>query len=161
MKKLGILILVVVVALGALGVGYAQWSQTLIINANVNTGSLDAQFLTPPAWVTVDGDGAGVGTISASKISSYVANVSIGNAYPGYTASANLVVKNTGTIPANMALVEISNPSGYFSASPASYTNVAPGATVTFTVSFAVPSTETGNEGASFSATYNITASQP
>jgi len=38
MKKIGIICLVLVMALGALGVGYATWSQTLTITEEVNTG---------------------------------------------------------------------------------------------------------------------------
>ena len=40
MKKIGMLVLVLVFALGALGVGYAHWSQTLFINTKVQTGEL-------------------------------------------------------------------------------------------------------------------------
>jgi hypothetical protein len=38
MKKIGIVALVLVLALGAIGVGYAHWSQTLKITEEVNTG---------------------------------------------------------------------------------------------------------------------------
>lgn len=40
MKKIGLLCLVLVLALGTLGMGYAKWSQTLTINGTVNTGTL-------------------------------------------------------------------------------------------------------------------------
>jgi hypothetical protein len=40
MKKIGLLALVLVFALGALGVGYAHWSQTLYIDGTVNTGEV-------------------------------------------------------------------------------------------------------------------------
>jgi len=41
MKKIGILILTLVFALGAVGVGYAMWSDTISISGTVKTGSLD------------------------------------------------------------------------------------------------------------------------
>lgn len=44
MKKIGLLALVVVFALGALGVGYAHWSQTLYINTEVQTGEVCVGF---------------------------------------------------------------------------------------------------------------------
>jgi hypothetical protein len=45
MKKLGIIALALIVALGALGVGYAHWSQTLYIHGTVNTGKYCVGFL--------------------------------------------------------------------------------------------------------------------
>jgi len=41
MKKIGLLLLALVVALGALGVGYAMWSDTITIDGTVNTGTVD------------------------------------------------------------------------------------------------------------------------
>ncbi len=41
MKKIGMLLLVLLLALGGLGVGFAKWSEPLYINGTVNTGELD------------------------------------------------------------------------------------------------------------------------
>jgi hypothetical protein len=41
MRKIGILALTLVLALGALGIGYASWQDTITITGSVNTGSLD------------------------------------------------------------------------------------------------------------------------
>ena len=41
MRKIGILALALVMAIGALGVGYAAWTDTIYINGTVNTGSVD------------------------------------------------------------------------------------------------------------------------
>ena len=41
MKKLGLISLALVLALGALGVGYAAWTDTITIEGTVNTGSVD------------------------------------------------------------------------------------------------------------------------
>jgi len=41
MKKIAILALTLVVALGALGIGYAAWTDQVVINGTVSTGSLD------------------------------------------------------------------------------------------------------------------------
>ena len=41
MKKIGLLCLALVLALGALGVGYAAWTDTVTISGTVNTGTLD------------------------------------------------------------------------------------------------------------------------
>jgi hypothetical protein len=44
MKKIGILAMCLVLALGAMGVGFAKWSETLEISGLVNTGEVDIQF---------------------------------------------------------------------------------------------------------------------
>lgn len=41
MKKVGLILLALVLALGVLGVGYAMWSDTLLISGTVNTGTVD------------------------------------------------------------------------------------------------------------------------
>ncbi|MFC1872039.1 hypothetical protein ACFLYF_06575 [Chloroflexota bacterium] len=41
MKKIGLLILAVIMTFGALGVGYAAWTDQIFINGTVNTGSVD------------------------------------------------------------------------------------------------------------------------
>jgi predicted ribosomally synthesized peptide with SipW-like signal peptide len=40
-KKIGFVVLALVIAVGALGVGYAMWSDTLTINGTVKTGTVD------------------------------------------------------------------------------------------------------------------------
>ena len=44
MKKFGLLLLAVVLALGALGTAYAMWSEDLFIDGTVNTGDLDIGY---------------------------------------------------------------------------------------------------------------------
>ena len=45
MKKIGLLCLALVLALGALGVGYAMWQDTVTIEGTVNTGSVDLDIV--------------------------------------------------------------------------------------------------------------------
>ncbi len=40
MKKIGLLVLVLVIALGSLGVAYARWSDTVTINGPITTGKV-------------------------------------------------------------------------------------------------------------------------
>jgi hypothetical protein len=44
MRKIGLLLLVLVLAMGALGVAYAHWSGELVINGTVNTGTFGAEL---------------------------------------------------------------------------------------------------------------------
>jgi len=46
MKKVGLLIIALVVALGGLGVGYAMWSDTINVVGSVETGDVCIQWLT-------------------------------------------------------------------------------------------------------------------
>jgi hypothetical protein len=47
MKKIGLLCLALVLALGALGVGYASWTDTITIFGTVNTGEVCVYFTCP------------------------------------------------------------------------------------------------------------------
>jgi len=40
MRKIGFLVLALVLALGSLGIGYAKWTDQLVLNGTVNTGSV-------------------------------------------------------------------------------------------------------------------------
>ena len=52
MKKLGLIMMALVLALGTLGVGYAMWSDTVTITGNVTTGDVDIdQVITSDTWV--------------------------------------------------------------------------------------------------------------
>jgi hypothetical protein len=44
MKKLGLITLVFLVALGSLGVAYSRWSRTLTATANITSGTFNPQF---------------------------------------------------------------------------------------------------------------------
>jgi hypothetical protein len=46
MKKIGLLLMAIVLSIGALGVGYAAWTDQIFINGTVNTGevNIDAEY---------------------------------------------------------------------------------------------------------------------
>jgi hypothetical protein len=65
MKKIGLLFLVMVLALGTLGVAYAMWSDTVTVQTNIATGSVDIAIVgqavlddhaPPPYYPTDDPD---------------------------------------------------------------------------------------------------------
>jgi hypothetical protein len=45
MKKIGLFSLVLIFALGGLGIGYAHWTETLHIEGDINTGYIDVNFM--------------------------------------------------------------------------------------------------------------------
>ena len=50
MRKFGLLCLALVLALGALGVGYASWTDTIFVTGTVETGSVCLDFDTTKGW---------------------------------------------------------------------------------------------------------------
>ncbi len=119
MTKIGVLILALVLALTALGVGFAMWSETLTITGNVNTGELDKEFVvgsfmqkdTGLDWTCdtglvnvrqLDKDvGSCAGEFSDSDGDGDLdtLTVTISNAYPCYYTEISIKEHNNGTIP--------------------------------------------------------------
>jgi hypothetical protein len=98
MKKLGLLVMVLVLVVASLGVGYALWSEQLSINSSVTTGDLNVIFDGGSASV-LDSNGDPIGTITPNA-GRKTATLTITHAYPGATCSVPIILKNVGTIPA-------------------------------------------------------------
>jgi predicted ribosomally synthesized peptide with SipW-like signal peptide len=126
MKKIGLLLLALVIALGALGVGYAKWTDTVAINGTVNTGTLimgihdlgtddgvdlSRELAKDPLCSPQDGVPAGteykdvayaMSTDSGAAVcTGYVDAITevINNAYPGYAPTFSIAIANCGTVP--------------------------------------------------------------
>ena len=95
----------------------AMWSETLRINATVNTGEVSVEFV---SWMQSD-EGAdpqdeGFHNEEEKDVASTTINViqagnhegaiellvTIDNAYPGYMVDLSFIIKNTGTIPVKL-----------------------------------------------------------
>ena len=119
MRKIGILMLVVVVALASLGVGYAMWDKTLYIDGTVNTGIFKVGFTRivnewdSEDWANWNGlpwKEVGDAWCELSE-SQYVPetdktvyhrlHMTIVNGYPCYWAINKFTLDNAGTIPAH------------------------------------------------------------
>jgi hypothetical protein len=129
-KKLGFLLLVLVFAFGALGVGYAHWSQTLYIEGKVESGTFMTGF--GEAYCVDEEedlpDPKDVGTCVAElDPDSFLAFketplgpkpfyekiiVTIDNAYPSYWAHVVFTIGNLGTIPAHVTAFRLTDPTG-------------------------------------------------
>jgi predicted ribosomally synthesized peptide with SipW-like signal peptide len=116
MKKLGLISLALVLALGALGVGYAHWSDTVVINQTVETGKVCIGFSKQITSEPDPGEAEGkdVGSISCDfigPIKGYVLYTGVPkpvytgvkvwmlNAYPCYQTAVVVDVANCGNIP--------------------------------------------------------------
>lgn len=119
MKKIGLICMALVLALGVMGAGLAFWNETLTISGTVATGELDIEF-TECTCSDTDTDMANGGEVvcdltddgdtepTGSLADMSKATITISNAYPSYTATCLLTVHNNGTIPAKVKLVEVS-----------------------------------------------------
>ena len=125
MKKIGILALVLVLALGSLGIGYAMWSDTLTIKGDVSTGevsvSIESQYdndimsqndpCEPGSW-DVSGTPKWMGDRYTKHVASTTSTydqadgewgkIIITNGYPCYWGSVIWDVENDGTIPVKL-----------------------------------------------------------
>jgi hypothetical protein len=105
MKKVGLLALAMVMALGALGVAYAVWAQPLFIDGTVNMGYIAAEFNSFEAPI----DDYAVVTPAIGKSGAKINNslyeladkltINIEDAYPNYSGIVWFEIKNNGTVP--------------------------------------------------------------
>lgn len=127
MKRIGVLALAAVLALGLVGAGFAHWTETLTINdANTDTGELKVEFL-GYGIRTNDGEGMkdptckwqrrdyDVGKCLIQKVDAHTMRITLTKAYPDYAAWVEFGLKNTGSIGAKIKDVQlnvISDPGG-------------------------------------------------
>jgi hypothetical protein len=144
MKKIGLLCLALVLALGALGVGYSAWTDVITINGSVSTGSAclciaESGLLAPASSdkciagnLDVNGLGSscgppivlGTGQPSEPKdvacttvtwVDCNTLSIVVTNGYPYYAASVDFNVCNCGTVPLRIWRVEIADDYGHVS----------------------------------------------
>jgi hypothetical protein len=128
-KKIGLISMMLVLALGAMGLGYASWTDTLYISGTVATSDVCVKFI-PPAfsldppdlgdpptnydWTCYstnmsgrhvygtwpgEGDSKDVGSTSANIIAPDTVEVTLDNVYPCYFTTITLHEVNCGTVP--------------------------------------------------------------
>ena len=111
MKKIGIICLALVLALGTLGVGYAMWDKTLYINGTVNTGEVNLEILSASSDdVGIDpGKDKDVGSCTAT-VDGQTVVVTIENGYPCYYTYVHFTAHNNGTVPVKLQAINITAP---------------------------------------------------
>ena len=100
MKKIGLLCLALVLALGALGVGYGLWDKTVYIEGTVYTGEVDAIMSVGDCWDTEPPE-KDVSSIECylDPVDNQILIVTIYNAYPSIDYYCNFDITNAGTVP--------------------------------------------------------------
>jgi hypothetical protein len=115
MRKIALLLVAMVLALGAMGAGYALWWKVLYINGTINTDNVDAEwyvFNNPddcsaehndpiPQWEgggRLDKD-VGCTDVWIDSGDPQIIHVEIHNGYPCYYNDIELEFENTGSVP--------------------------------------------------------------
>jgi hypothetical protein len=95
---LALLLLSLVLALGALGVSYANWNKTLFIDGTVHTGNVDAQWTFVGCY---DIESKDVGTTTGRIVGAdpQILHFTINNGYPSYTGGCEVEYRVTGSVP--------------------------------------------------------------
>lgn len=107
---IGIIIMTLVFALAALGVGYAWWTEQLTASGSIQTGSIDVKIENVELG---EDDPLKVGECNF-KLSDggKGIRIQIKNAYPGYRCRPKFSLNNYGSVPAKVTGVTITNSSG-------------------------------------------------
>ena len=102
---IGIIVMILMMALAALGVGYAWWTEQLTATGTIQTGSIDVQ-MEGISYST--NDPLDIATCS-SKLSGDGKSMTItmGNVYPGYVCMIDFDLTNHGTVPAKITDVTL------------------------------------------------------
>lgn len=118
MKKIGLICLALVLALGTLGIGYAAWTDTVTVDGPVTTGEVCYGFLDwfvisdPVVPATADStcdpgflnrrfvpENKNVGSANATRIDQHTVQVILYDTYPCYFVTVSVHTENCGTIP--------------------------------------------------------------
>jgi len=116
MKKIVMICLALVLATGAMGVGYALWSDSLYIDGTINTGEVNVSLLS-----VADDDSShefnwdpgytkDVAATQATIIDSNHATVTVTNAYPSYQNFVHFTTLVEGTVPVRLQDIIIVSP---------------------------------------------------
>ena len=91
--RVGILFGVLILALAAIGVASALWSETLTIEGDVTTGNVDVEF----DWIFYNDDGVFGECVVGGTADAMT--VTMTDTYPGYHCNLEFEVLNVGSIP--------------------------------------------------------------
>jgi len=100
MKKIGLLVLAVVLALGLVGAAFAAWdsSATVVVNDTMGTVQVGVQAVSGCV---------NTGSMLASAYSGWYPTVTqnVTNAAPGDVINCTFVIANTGTLPVTLSII--------------------------------------------------------
>jgi len=98
-------LLLLVLALGALGMAQALWSETLNINGNVSTGYLEAKWNSPVGCYDFEDKNVGSTNAWVDGNNDNLLHFQITNGYPSYTGGCEVGYTYVGTIPVHVEAI--------------------------------------------------------
>ena len=111
--KIGVLFLVLMVGMAAVGASYALWSKTITLTGTVATGKVDME------WSTFTDDDNGIDPGYDKNVADCtvittpgLVTVTITNGYPSYTCTIVGDIHNSGTIPIKLQNFVYTVPAG-------------------------------------------------
>lgn len=105
MKKIGLLGMVLVLCLAAVGIGYAHWTKDLYVDGTVTTGTFDAELSLGEA---MDNEQIkDVGDCWAEVVAKDRVLLTVVNAYPSYEATFPVDVHCLGTVPLHINSIAV------------------------------------------------------
>jgi len=105
MKKTKMLIATLVCAVMLMGVGYAWWTDSITLGADVNAGHMNVIW-DNAGWMPLYGGSAYVNATIDNETQKNI-KFTFGNLYPGAMAFVDAVAKNESTIPVKMSGVTL------------------------------------------------------
>lgn len=115
-SRITALALLLVIAVAAIGLGYALWFKTLTISSTVTTGDVNAEWVGPPISFCNDPPGQidpfydkdiGSTTLTLDAVDPQIIHMDIENGYPSYLVSCHFRFLYLGSIPAKVQGWEI------------------------------------------------------
>jgi predicted ribosomally synthesized peptide with SipW-like signal peptide len=104
---------VLVLALGSLGIGYAAWTDQLTINGSASAGTMNVQWhVTTLSPMCGDSDGpGGPGQVTGVRdaVDLKLFHFTVANAYPGYEAGCTISWRNNGSLPVRATNLFVNN----------------------------------------------------
>lgn len=116
MKKIALVSLALVLALGMLGVGYAHWEKSLYIEGTVNTGEVNMEIISaasddPPGNIDPGKDkDVGCTRVQIDPSDNQRVIVTVENGYPCYEVYIHFTAHNNGTIPVRLQDIIVTAP---------------------------------------------------
>ena len=167
MKKIGFIILAVVLALGAMGAGYAAWQQTLNVSGTATVATFSVYLTHGTATKPANATGTNIAvtdntTAKAAYNTGSSANagldVVITSAVPGVYTIPTVVVHNASTIPVSYTVSTVTGDgAGYVDIGGLSSGSLAAGvATAGNTITITIPDNATQLHAYSFTVPVTV-----
>jgi hypothetical protein len=112
---IGVLFMVLVVLLAAVGVSYGYWTEDITAKANLDTGDLDVYWYSASTDTTGSTPGQASCSAAVHSTNNNRLDIALTDVHPGFQCAYTAYVYNNGTVPVEVQVStsDISQDSGY------------------------------------------------